>query len=205
MKEFINDFEPLTDENAQIAYQIASPYGNREIELPNGDVLILGGDEIGWVAIGYTHHIVASFMHRCLDGVEHPQIRDQLEIRQRHVDWDRLELVMDVSSWDYGLQRIQYGEQHGFRIDAIYRVGDDEWIIAEASVDVDTCDMGNFGFAKRVMNSDGLFCDEASDIDFCQGFDETMRSIWLVPLTNAEIETGRIRCRKSQRGSDECE
>ena len=210
IKEFMDGFEPLTPENLSIAFRIASPYGSSDIELPNGDVLYLT-KEVVWVEIGYTHHFIASFLYRCLDGVEHPQVRDQLEIRQRHDSWDRLEFVRDASAFDYGLMAVRFGERDSFAIESVYRIGEDAWLLSVANIGIETCEMGRFGFTELVKNTHGYlvnpkgspspYCgvrlDDPDEYEICPeiGHDEFKRSEMLDPITNSEIETGQIRCR----------
>ena len=214
MKAFLADFEPLTDENRSIAFCIANPYCSAKIELPNGDILYLG-IEATWVTIGEKHHFIASLMHRCFDGVEYPPIRGQLEVRQRHVGWDRLEFIRDASQFDYGYVGVQFGER-GWEVKSLYRVAEDRWVLAEAGFSIETCGMGSFGFTELIKNSRGYLADARTEPRFTCGvrldnpdeydicgsgmWDEFKRSEILDPITNIEIETGHIRCR-----GDDCE
>ena len=214
MKAFLADFESLTDENASIAFRIANPYGSNELELPNGDMLVLG-KEVAWVAIGQKHHFIASLLHRCFDGVEYPPIRAQLEVRQRHVGWDRLEFIRDASIWDYNYVAVQFGEG-GFEVKSLYRVGDDKWVLAQAGFNPKTCqkddEVSGFGFTELVKNTRGYLADAHNEPRYdCYSAwkatdepelcpygrlgSEMKRSEMLDPITNAEIESGRIRCR----------
>ena len=209
MKAFLADFEPLTDENDQIAFCIANPYCSAQLELPNGDILYLG-IEATWITIGQKHHFIASLMHRCFDGVEYPPIREQLEVRQRHVGWDRLEFIRDASQFDYGYVGVQFGER-GWEVESLYRVAEDRWVLAEAGFSIETCGMGSFGFTELVKNTRGYLAnprsapspscgvrlDNPDEYDICGGGlrDEFKRSEMLDPITNIELETGYIRCR----------
>ncbi|MCY4474035.1 MAG: hypothetical protein OXC83_01185 [Chloroflexi bacterium] len=203
------NFESLTPENLEIVKSIM--LGSNEIPLPSGDVLVLANREPRWVRIGYDDYLRASFLHRCLGGgVEHPEIRMELETQQRLRGWDRLEFARDASM-GFDLGNFITGFKDTGKIGSIYRVAEGRWIFAKARVNRSTCGISGFGYRDLVKNSYGLYarpsireCPHATikgATDFCpmslQDEIDVTSPNWLAPITNAEIETGRIQCRKN--------
>ena len=201
-------FVPLTEENLAKANSLAV------LSNPNESLngMFLSLDERRWVLWGLRDHAIGSFMHRCLDGTEYYPIRQQLELRQRVMGWNRLEYVRDASPWnfaDHGNFEINFTPNV---IWSIYRVGDSEWVYVEMGVMFDTCEPGLLARKRQIfdmtlmtLNKGGHFiksnCTPSEIYHSCDPV-----SMWPVynrsiidPLTNSEIETGVIRCRQPSR------
>ena len=201
-------FVPLTEENLAKANSLAV------LSNPNESLngMFLSLDERRWVHWGLRDHATGSFMHRCLDGTEYYPIRQQLELRQRVMGWNRLEYVRDASPWnfaDHGNFEINFTPNV---ILSIYRVGDSEWVYVEMGVMFDTCEPGLLARKRQIfdmtlmtLNKGGHFiksnCTPSEIYHSCDPV--TMWPVYnrsiIDPLTNSEIETGVIRCRQSSR------
>ena len=137
-------------------------------------------------------------MHRCLNGVEHPETRAQLEVQRRHYGWDRLEFVRDTSH-EYFSAATAFNQNLGSReVESLYRVAEDKWLLVRSIVSESTCESRDFRYSELVGDSTSRLCNHGYYDPLCRDYstERDDRWGWLLPITNAEVETARFRCRE---------
>ena len=192
--DYSKDFELLTPENEEI---VVNALSSGELELPSDEVLVITGDVTNWIKIGYGHYHIASFMHRCLHGVEHPEAREQLDVQREFYGWDTLEFVRDASHESFSAATAFNPNRGKKRVESIYRIAEGKWLRVIAEVNESTCEMGGFGYSDLGKNAKGQFIQlqYSGEVLLSLG-DDSDRWEWLLPITNAEAASLRFRCRE---------
>lgn len=191
----IADFEPLTPENlSKLEWMV--DYEDYRIELPNGDVLKLNIKERHWVKSGYTSYRTVSYLNRCFtDDLEHLQVREHMDIRQRHEGWERLEFMRDASLNFYPPESIEYRGQRG--VGSLYGIADGRVIHAVGRIQMSSCELLSFGFTEVVKNDDGFYIDPTAESPSYRAQGTVFDIVRMPrPITNEELETGHILCRE---------
>ena len=187
----ISNFEPLTDENLDIVDRMLT-YHDYKITLPNGDVLDLIASEIKSIHLGYYHYRTTSFLNKCLTKeLEHPQIREHIDIRKRHHGWGKVEFIRDASA------RFRTGNSLGDsgvrRISSLYIVDGKQVFHTSGMVVMSTCELQNFRLTEVVKNDKGYYVKPDCLDCFMYAQPTVFHTLGILkPLTNQEIETGYI-------------
>ena len=194
------EFEPLTLENYDKAIEAYHSGILDERRLSDGDKRSLSK--------GLREYDLPSFVHRCLtDELEYPALTQELEKQWEFYGWERLDFIRDGSSSNF----LYYVDSftvtpHPFlyKIQSLYRTGDDEGVVAQIGVHRDTCEPNlegrrriRFAFGERIINRTGGR-NYKGNRDYLNIYIKFTRAY--IPLTNEEIETGIFKCRDKKIG-----
>ncbi len=208
-----DDFEQLTSEHLDKVARVLGIWDYQFNGYPYLNDVRLTGDELRWIRQGLNNYITREFMHRCLDGLEYPPLREELAKQIDFRGWATLEFLRDGSKYDYDLQMginpDYVDDPNWYSIISVYRTGtgsDGAVVIAYMGLQRDTCeprvrsrtdsgDVLDFRMEERTL-------DESGNLRCIPGFSCRLntwvavdRWKWYDPITNEELETGRIRCR----------
>ena len=179
----------------------------------------LTSEELGWIRLGMSNYITRLFMERCLDGLEYPTLTQELAKQMEFREWTTLEYLRDGSKYDFdyqvGINPDYVEDTNWYTIISLYRTGKDSGVIAHMGLQRDTCepkvkrrtesgDVLDFRMEEGKLGEDGkLQCWDKHRNGYygsgClqHGWVQIDRWKWYDPLTNEEIETGRIKCRQA--------
>ena len=173
------------------------------LELADGSEVMLIGHEHSWLRSGWRDYQRALFMHNCLPDGEHPVIKERMSTMKRQRNWDMLEFYADISTPDYDLGKVQFSERDSLEIKMMYQIGTNRYLETRAKINDKTCEIWNIrtGMRRRILNGNFVALNSSASGYEATGryYEPRDRYALLEPLTNEEIESGKIVCRENRK------